>query len=332
MSVDLSIIIVNWNTRDLLAECLHSIADCRLRIADCWPPDCPIYQSTDLPVTEVFVIDNASTDGSAAMVRERFPWVKLIENTDNVGFARANNQALRVASGRYLLLLNSDTEVTPGALEHLIEALEKNPRAGAVGPQMVDPDGAVQNSFGRLPTILDEIIGPYLRDRVEQRLGSVYRHFAGHEKGIRDWIVTERVSFACTMIRRQALTDVGLLDEGFAFYSEDYDWFKRLKAAGWQVLFCPSARVIHHWGASSGQRNEWARWQLYRSKRLYTRKHYGVMAELLLRVGLGLRFMAKALVVCLSWQRRAAPGNCRDHLQLVCQMLRPLDGSKEEAP
>lgn len=285
---DLSIIIVNWNTRELLAECLRSIADCELRIVDC-----PIYQSTNLPVTEIFVLDNASADGSAAMVRERFPWVRLIENTENVGFARANNQALRLAAGRYLLLLNSDTEVRPGALQALITALEAHPEAGAAGPRVLNPDGSLQNSYGSLPTVLDELLGPYWADFLTKPWGWLGRRLSRGRAEADAPRAVDRVSFACTLIRRAALDQVGLLDEGFAFYSEDYDWFKRLKDAGWQALYCPQAEIVHHWGASSRQRGEWALRQLYRSKRRYFVKHYGTRVERVLCLGLILRFAAK---------------------------------------
>lgn len=219
-----------------------------------------------------------------------------MENSENVGFSRANNQALRVAAGRYLLLLNSDTEVFPGALPALIDALEAHPQAGAAGPQVFNPDGTLQNCYGSLPSVASEIIGPYALDFLTKpwgKLGGRMPSIAIDKDGCR---VVDRVSFACTMIRRAALDQVGLLDERFQFYSEDYDWFLRLQNAGWQTIFCPQARIMHHWGASSSQRSEWSLRQLYRSKRFYFAKHQGAAAEAVLRLGLMVRFALKWLM------------------------------------
>lgn len=335
MFTDLSIIIVNWNTRDLLAGCLESVArdqesgvrgqasgvgsqvsgvrrqgsenlttDPCLLTPDIDP--CPTALRTFGVTTEVFVVDNASTDGSAEMVREQFPWVTLIENTENVGFARANNQALHQATGHYLLLLNSDTEVRSGALATLVAELEAHPEAGAAGPRVLNPDGSPQNSYGRLPTVLDELLGPYWADFATKPWGALGRQLWRKRSAAGEPFPVDRVSFACTLIRRAALEQVGLLDESFEFYSEDYDWFKRLKDAGWQALYCPRAEIVHHWGASSRQRSEWALRQLYRSKRRYFAKHHGARTEQILRLGLACRFAAKIGLVLASYPLRRA--------------------------
>jgi GT2 family glycosyltransferase len=277
-------------------------------------------------ITEVYVVDNASMDGSAEMVRNRFTWAKLIENSENVGFAAANNQALRQAQGRYLVLLNSDTEVLSGALPHLVNALERHPEAGAAGPRMLNPDGTLQNSYGSLPSVLNEVVGPYLLDAFTKPWGKLRPQVCTAKLELDDCMVVDRVSFACTLIRRQTLEQVGLLDERFAFYSEDYDWFKRLKDAGWQALFCPKARVVHHWGASSGQRSEWSLMQLYRSKRLYYAKHHGPSAERILCAGLALRFGAKLLanLAIYPWCKSASAKRIALERKLVKQVLKPL--------
>lgn len=275
----LSVIIVNWNTRELLERCIESVALCLSDFA--------------LGTAEIWVIDNASIDGSAALVRQRFPSVHLIENARNVGFACANNQALRVATGRYLLLLNSDTEVFPGALPTLINALEAHPQAGAAGPQVLNPDGSLQNCYGPHPSVASEIVGPFAFDVFTKPWGKIGARVYKNKMTDGRCTVVDRVSFACTMIRREALEQVGLLDERFEFYSEDYDWFMRLRQAGWQTIFCPQPQIIHHWGASSNQRSEWSLRQLYRSKRLYFVKHQGVAADAALRLGLIVRFALK---------------------------------------
>lgn len=283
----LSIVIVNWNTCDLLAKCLESV-------------DTEI-QLFPLGKVETLLVDNASTDGSAELVKKRFPWVQLLANSENVGFARANNQAMRVATGRHLLLLNSDTEIFPGALRTLADSLERHPRAGAVGPQVFNPDGTLQNSYGKLPTVLDELLGPYWADFLTKPWGKLGRLLWGYRISANMPNVVDRVSFACTLVRRTSLDQVGLLDESFEFYSEDYDLFKRLKDDGWVVMFCPQAQIMHHWGASSGQRSTWALRQLYRSKRRYFAKHDGPRMERVLRVGLALRFAAKVGIALASY-------------------------------
>jgi GT2 family glycosyltransferase len=278
----LSIIIVNWNTRQLLEACLASIQHN--------PPDFSF---------ETWVVDNASQDDSVAMVQAQFPEVHLITNAENVGFARANNQALRQAGGEYLLLLNSDTEVHPGALQTLVDALQASPQAGAAGPQMLNTDGSLQNSYGSLPGVLDEFLGPYWLDAFTKPWGKFGSKLAERQLAKQTYLTVERVSFAGTLIRRVALEQVGLLDEDYLFYSEDYDWFMRLKKVGWQTIFCPQARISHHWGGSSKKNNAWALSHLYRSKRIYFFKHHGFAAKLLLQAGLTLRFLAKWLILSL---------------------------------
>ena len=153
--MDLSIIIVNWNTRELLARCLQSVGSgFEFRVARSAGQSATCNPQ---PVTyEVFVVDNASTDGSAQMVRERFPWVRLTANSENVGFARANNQAIRKSKGRYVLLLNPDTEVHPGALETLTRFMDTRTKAGAAGARLLNPDGTLQAWCYPAPTLSRE--------------------------------------------------------------------------------------------------------------------------------------------------------------------------------
>ena len=277
---DLSVIIVNWNTRDLLAECLRSIADCGqlspqrsevgLRIPDCGSPDRPIYQSTNLPVTEVFVIDNASADGSAAMVRERFPWVTLIENAENVGFARANNQGIALATGRCVLLLNPDTVVHPGALATLVAFMDAQPAAGACGARLLNGDGSLQLACHPMLTPGREFWRLLFLDRLWPR--ATYR--------MEQWdTVTpcrvEVIKGACLLLRREALDQVGLLDESYFMYTEEVDVCCRLAQAGWDLWYVPAAVVTHFGEASSRQVKEAMYLQLYRSKIQFYRKFGG---------------------------------------------------------
>ncbi len=255
---DLSVIIVNWNTCDLLRRCLAALTgtgSLRLKI-------------------EMFVIDNASTDGSAEMVACEFPYVRLIRNTANLGFARANNQGLRLSRGRYVLLLNSDALASPEALAHLVHFMDEHPDAGICGPRLVRPDGTPQvYAFGGDPTL------GYLLMRGVKRLFRVYMH---------DWATSviqevDWVSGACLMARRQAVGQVGLLDEEMFMYFEDNDWCLRMRQAGWRVYHVPEVSVVHV-GGQSLAKNPAAQQAYYKSLVYFYRKHYGPIARWLLRV------------------------------------------------
>ncbi|MEJ5308901.1 MAG: glycosyltransferase family 2 protein [Anaerolineae bacterium] len=260
--MDLSIVIVNWNTQALLADCLTSI---RAGFAQ------PDSQGRDgVPASllyEVLVVDNASADGSAAMVKAHFPWVHLIENTENVGFARANNQAILQSSGRYVLLLNSDTEVYPGALETLVQFLEASPQAGGCGPKLLNGDGSLQSSCHPMLTPGREFWRLMFLDRIWR--------WATYDQERWDAATPRQVEVikgACFLLRRAALEQVGLLDEQYFMYTEEMDLCYRLLRAGWQLWWVPQAVVIHYGEASSKQMAENMYVQLYRSKVQFHRK------------------------------------------------------------
>lgn len=258
--IDLSIIILSWNTAALLADCLRSIPD----------------GARDLTY-DVIVVDNASTDGSAERVANDFPEVKLIRNRQNVGYARGNNQGLAASSGRYVLLLNSDTRLKPQALTQLVAFMEQQRDAGAVSPRLVLPGGEPQAfAFGGDPSI------GYLIKRGVYRL--LWR------RPIHDWRTTQIqtvdwVSGACLLTRREVLEQIGGLDENIFMYFEDADWCKRIRAAGWAIYFNPQIEIVHLGGQSLKQ-NPAARRGYYRSLDYYYRKHFGRLPRLLLRLAL----------------------------------------------
>jgi GT2 family glycosyltransferase len=228
---DLSIVLVSYNTCDLLDACLRSLDAGRGALS-----------------AEVWVVDNASRDGSAERVRASCPSVGLIENRENVGFARACNQALRRAGGRYFLLLNPDTIVPPGALEALVEAMDAHRDAAVSSPLLLNTDGSPQPCWARFPSLTSELCGrldrtqsPYpLADFADPARRAGMRPFAA------DW-----VGGACFLVRAEAVRAVGLLDEGFFLYGEEADWCRRFGQAGWNVLLVPSVTVMHRGGASS---------------------------------------------------------------------------------
>ena len=219
----------------------------------------------------------------------------------------------------HILFLNSDTELMPGAVDLLKNSLDCFPEAGAVGPMVHNMDGSIQNCYGNLPDVVNEIAGPNLLDIFNKPWGRIGRYFYSAQTACKK---VDRVSFACTLTRRTAQQEIGELDESFAFYSEDFDWFKRLQLAGWSVFYCPSAHVKHHWGASSSQRSEWANSQLYYNKRLYFFKHFGMRTERLLQIGLILRFLAKVLFASLIYP--AKPEWSRDQIRSYSLLLQDM--------
>jgi len=274
--VDVSIIIVNWNTRDLLAQCLQSV-----------------YDTVNGLDFEVIVVDNASADGSVAMVRQRFPRVRVVANGENVGFVRANNQALPHCQGRYVLLLNSDTQVLPGSLSRTVRFMDAHPKAGIVGVQLLNPDGTFQASYTPFPTLWREFLilsglGRWLVRPTFPSYGSQVergaQRIAGYLEG------------AYLMARREAVDEVGGLDERIFMYAEDVDWCYRFHQAGWEVWYLPDAPIVHYGGQSSKKRGGRMEAELYRSRVYFFRKNYGRFAAMCLKVLIYAMTLPKILI------------------------------------
>ncbi|MGI5836288.1 MAG: glycosyltransferase family 2 protein [Chloroflexota bacterium] len=250
--MNLSIIIVSWNTQPLLRRCLESVYDGLL--------NCKF---------EMLVVDNSSFDGSVQMVREKFPDVRLIENHENVGFARANNQAIKASAGRYLLLLNPDTEVQPGALESLVSFMEEHPFVGAAGAKLLNPDGTLQISCFPTPTLPRELWRLFHLDLLHP-----YACYPTNIWCTQAPLEVETAQGACLILRREALEQVGLLDEEYFIYSEEVDLCYRLRRQGWKVYWVPQAEVVHHGGQSTRQVASRMFLHLYQGKILFFRKHH----------------------------------------------------------
>lgn len=250
----LSVCIVNWNTRELLRACLGSLYR--------YPPDVPF---------EVIVVDNASGDGSAAMVRAEFPQVVLIANAANVGYARGNNQALARAQGEYLLLLNPDTEVFSDTLNRAIAFLKAHPEAGAVGAKQLFPDGRVQASVRGFPTpanLLWEVLG--LARLFPRWLGGYRMRGFTYDRVA----VVDQPMATFLMVRRAVVEQVGLMDEAFPLFFNDVDWCYRIVQAGWRIYFVPEVQILHHGGASTRQVRLSAIRESHRALEVFYRKHY----------------------------------------------------------
>lgn len=255
-STTLSIIIVNWNTRDLLAQCLASVEQ--------------NVQSLPQVEVETVVVDNGSTDGSPVMVKSRFPQVTLLENRQNVGFAQANNQALKQCTGQYLLLLNSDTELLDGALAALVTFADEHPGAGVVGPLLLNGDGSLQPSAQPMLTPGREFWRLSFLDWIMRQATYDMKRWNRNEAR-----PVEVLKGACLLLRREALDQVGLLDEAYFMYTEEVDLCYRLAVAGWELWWVPQARVIHYGAASSKQVGQEMYIQLYKSKVQFYRKFGG---------------------------------------------------------
>ncbi|MBI4831017.1 MAG: glycosyltransferase family 2 protein [Candidatus Lindowbacteria bacterium] len=272
-----SILLVNWNTKHVLLDCVGSVYETY--------PKCK----------EIIVVDNASTDDSVSCLREEYPLVHVVENTKNEGFAKACNQAIRAASGDYMVCLNPDTVVLPNSIDRMEEFLDGNEDVGMVGPMLLSADGTLQPScrnFISTGNLLLQHLIP--RKGAFQTLSkAMILEYSDHNK-IRD---TDWLIGACLMIRRSAVEQVGLFDETFYHFYEDADLCYRMRKAGWRVVFFPDAKIIHYGGMSSEIRwGEETILQNYRSKHNFIRKHYGGLHLLSHRGLISSLFLARLLL------------------------------------
>jgi hypothetical protein len=278
LEIDVSVIIVNWNTRQILSECLASLEMC----------------GTDCRV-EIIVVDNGSEDGSVEAVKDRFRGVKVIENGTNLGFAKANNIGIRQASGRYLCLMNSDIKVHKGCIDALVRYMDANHGIGMVGPRILNTDLTVQNSCRRFPSLWTNLVVSISLDKLfpESRVfyGEHMSYFS-HEQ-ILD---TDYIAGCFMLVRRETIDQVGLMDERYFIYQEEVDWCKRIWDGGWKVTFFPGAEAVHHHGASSSRDPFRFELERQRSVLFYWKKHYGYIERCLLFCILALRFVLRLSV------------------------------------
>lgn len=253
----ISIIIVNWNTKELLRDCLHSV-----------------YKTVQGIAYETIVVDNASEDGSVAMLRREFPAAHLIENKVNRGFGAANNQALSIMKGRYALLLNTDTLLTENAVSLLFSFMEGRPDTAMACGQLLNTDGSRQNSIAAFPSLLTLMTNISLLEYIWPRRYPSKRYTYAEPVEIDSGIG------ACLLVRKQAIDEVGMLDERYFFFFEETDWAYRMKAAGWKIFHVPRAFIYHLQGQSIG-RDVRSRMEFYRSRFQFFRKWYSYPGFLL---------------------------------------------------
>lgn len=296
----LSVVIVSYNTRELTLRCLRSLNN----------------GLGDVPA-EVFLVDNGSTDESAPAIEAEFPAVRLIRNERNRGFGAANNQALRLARGEFVLLLNSDAFPEKPAISRLIECAREHPRVAVLGPRLLNEDGTLQPSCYRFP-------GP-LRSVWENLLlaAALPNHpvFGDYRAWAHD---TERevdfVSGACWLVRRAAMEEVGFFDEDFFLYAEETDWARRFELKGWKTLFVPGAAVVHRGGGSGGAQPDRVFSEFHRGQERFIRKHFGMSGLMVHRIatvfGAGLRIVLFGAAMMLR------PGSREHYRALVAQWRR----------
>ena len=249
---------------------------------------------------ETIVVDNASSDHTVEMLRAEFPDVRVIANAENAGFTCANNQALAVAQGRYLFLLNPDTELRPGALQTLYDYAEQHPRAGIIGPQLFYGDGSVQSSRRRFPTLATAFLESTKLQQSFPRNRVLMRYYMNDTRDDAtqevDWI-----NGSAMFVRRAVYGQIGGLDEAFFMYSEELDWCYRAKQAGWQIVYLPTAQVTHYEGKSSEQVVAARDIYFHSSKVRFFRKTRGAFVAEILRAFLLLMFAFQLAEESAKW-------------------------------
>jgi len=282
----LAVVIVSFNTCAITRRCLQSLA------------------ASEGVAPLVVVVDNGSTDGSAAMIAAEFPAVRLLRNTTNCGFAAATNQGLRLAmDGAYdgVLLLNSDAFVEPRALATMLAELRAHPAVGVVAPQLLNQDGSLQPSGRPFPTLASKLAD---QSGWSRRSGRNNYLVAGRDYAVP--ALVDDAPAACLLVRRSVIEQVGGLDEGFRFNYEDTDWCRRIAAAGWTIMYLPAARVTHLWGASQTATRDWVALESRRGLLRYFRKHGQPAEVLVLRLALLALDLAVVLRYCLRGLLRPA--------------------------
>lgn len=264
--MDVSIIIVAWNVRELLGNCLRSV-----------------YRKTMGIQFEVIYVDNGSVDGSVGMVQSDFPQTRIIENQDNKGFIKANNQGIEIAKGRYVLLLNSDTIVLDNVIARTVEFADTHPKAAVVGCRVLNPDGTLQQSCFRFYSAFNMVLMVLGLSRAFPN----NRIFGRKIYGGWDYNSVKEVDVVVgcfSLVRMAAIRQVGMMDEQFFVYGDDIDWCRRFADAGWKIFFTPAGRIIHYGGQTTKQEADRFALQYHGAVLINVKKHYNYLSFLLCRI------------------------------------------------
>lgn len=275
--MDLSIIIVNYKTKDLTVACIESV-----------------FSSITSYNYEIILIDNSSNDGTIEAVSDLFPEVTTITNTDNVGFSKANNQGIRIAKGRYVLLLNSDTIVQQDTIQTMLPFMDENPIVGASGCKIVLPDGSLDKACKRgFPTPSASFYYAFGFSKLFPKIPRFNQYQLGYLSPDEAYPIDSLVG-AFMLIRREAIEQVGMLDEEFFMYGEDIDWCYRIKQAGWVNYYYPKTQIVHYKGASSRRKPYKIIYEFHRAMILFHNKHYrkkySWLTNAMVYIGVGVKF------------------------------------------
>lgn len=292
---EVSIVLVCWNNKDYLDPCLQSL-----------------YGGNVNHSFDVVAVDNGSTDGSQAMLQEKYPQILIIQNDKNVGLSKASNQGIEATKGKYVLLLNNDTLINRMTIDPLVDFLDDHPEAGAVGGRLFNPDGSFQGGYADFSTLLEEFL-------IATHIGElIWPGYPSH--GNTDQVKPGGwLSSACLLVRREALNQVGFLDEEYFIYGDEADLQYRLKKGGWKVYYLPSSTIIHYGGRSM---NRWRRRKMvYRGKMLFYKKNYGIFKTGLLRVMLFVLSLLKliiwAVISIIPQKREAAKREVNSNSEVI---------------
>jgi len=253
--VDVSIIVVAWNVKDLVRDCLKSV-----------------YEQTRDISFEVIYVDNASKDGTAEMVANEFPQVRIIRNNENKGFIIANNQGIEIAKGRYVLLLNSDTIVLDNAIAKTVRFADSHPDAAVVGCRVLNPDRTLQRTCFMYPSPLNMLLSAIYLYKIFPRS----RFFGRELMTWWDYNDVREVQSVCgcfSLVRNKAIDKIGYMDPTYFVYGDDPDWCYRFKKSGWKIMFTPQAEIIHYGGQTTKQKADRFYLQLHAAKLLFIKKH-----------------------------------------------------------
>lgn len=293
MTIQLSIIIISWNVAEVLTDCLQSLEKSNLQIIG--PDD---HTTGSGLTTQVIVVDSASQDETVAIIQERFPWVHLYPQTENVGFVRGNNIGLNYAVGRDIMLLNPDTEVFENTLPRLVEILHSSPTIGVVGPHTFNTDGSHQSSRRRFPTVL---VGIFESTWFESMAPSVIERFRVADMPDDGVYPVDWVQGHALLGRSAVWEQIGGLDERYIMFSEELDWCKRAKQAGWEVYYVGDARLVHHGGQSTSQVKSRSHIHFQHSKLRYFRKYHGRLVVALIWTVLLVNYVLQLGLEAVKW-------------------------------
>ncbi len=315
--VEISIVIVNWNVKDLLRQCLHSLLDRASLVSE----KEKLWQTKGGRCFEVLVVDSASSDGSVDMVRSEFPHICLYASDVNLGYSGGNNLGLRKSRGEYILLLNPDTEVLGSALDEMVGYMSARPEVGVVGPQMRYPDGQVQSSRRRFPGLATALVESTFLEKWIPRHRALTRYRMldrpDDEMSQVDWLVG-----ACLLVRAVVRDQVGVIDDQYFMYSEELDWQRRIREAGWTIVYLPGARIIHYEGKSSEQVGALTHIRFSRSKVRYFGKHHGRLAGRLVQIWLLTNYAYEYCIESAKWLLGHKRPMRRSRMRAYAQVLR----------